>query len=130
MKKIIQLEEAAMLGISIYALYLLKVEWWFYLLLLLGPDVSMLGYAAGNKIGAITYNLFHHKAVAIILFTLGLINQSWILQVIGIILFGHSSMPARLTPADGDRMLSYGLKHFTGFKHTHLGQIGSNKSNK
>ena len=33
MKKIIQLEEAAMLGISIYALYLLKVEWWFYFLL-------------------------------------------------------------------------------------------------
>ncbi len=67
MKKIIQLEEAAMLGISIYALYLLKVEWWFYLLLLLGPDVSMLGYVAGNTIGAITYNLFHHKAVATIL---------------------------------------------------------------
>ena len=121
MKRIIQLEEVAMLGISIYALYLLKVEWWFYLLLLLAPDVSMLGYLAGNKIGAITYNLFHHKAVAIILFMIGFINQTWIIQVTGIILFGHSSM---------DRMLSYGLKHFTGFKHTHLGQIGSNKSNK
>ncbi len=67
MKRIIQLEEAAMLGISIYALYLLKVEWWFYLLLLLGPDVTMLGYVAGNTTGAITYNLFHHKAVATIL---------------------------------------------------------------
>ncbi len=130
MKKIIQLEEAAMLGISIYALYLLKVEWWFYLLLLLGPDVSMLGYVGRNTIGAITYNLFHHKAVATILFIIGLINQTWIFQVIGIILFGHSSMPARLTPADGDRMLSYGLKYFTGFKYTHLGQIGLNKSNK
>jgi hypothetical protein len=49
MKRIIQLEEAAMFGISIYALYLLKVEWWFYLLLLLAPDVGMLGYLAGNK---------------------------------------------------------------------------------
>ncbi len=118
MKRIIQLEEAAMLGISIYALYLLKVEWWFYLLLLLGPDVSLLGYVAGNTTGAITYNLFHHKAVATILFIIGLINQTWIFQVIGIILFGHSSM---------DRMLSYGLKYFVGFKHTHLGEIGLKK---
>jgi hypothetical protein len=121
MKRIIQLEEVAMLGISIYALYLLKVEWWFYLLLLLAPDVSMLGYLAGNKIGATTYNLFHHKAVAIILFMVGFINQTWIIQVTGIILFGHSSM---------DRMLSYGLKYFTGFKYTHLGEIGLIKSNK
>jgi uncharacterized membrane protein YGL010W len=121
MKRIIQLEEVAMLGISIYALYLLKVEWWFYLLLLLAPDVSMLGYLAGNKIGAITYNLFHHKTVAIILFMIGFINQTWIIQVTGIILFGHSSM---------DRMLSYGLKYFTGFKYTHLGEIGLIKSNK
>ncbi len=75
MKIIIQLEEAAMLGISIYALYLLNVQWWFYLLLLVGPDVSMLGYLAGSKWGAITYNLFHHKAVAIFLFTIGFINQ-------------------------------------------------------
>jgi hypothetical protein len=118
MKKIIQLEEAVMLGISIYTLYILKVEWWFYLLLMLGPDVSMFGYLAGNKIGAITYNLFHHKAVGIILFMIGLINQTWTLQVIGTILFGHSSM---------DRMLSYGLKYFVGFKHTHLGEIGLKK---
>lgn len=119
MKIIIQLEEAAMLGISIYALYLLNVQWWFYLLLLVGPDVSVLGYLAGSKSGAITYNLFHHKAVAIFLFTIGFINQVWMLQAIGFILFGHSAM---------DRMLSYGLKYFAGFKFTHLGQIGLNKS--
>ncbi len=115
MKKIIQLEEAAMLGISIYALYILKAEWWFYLLLLLGPDVSMLGYLAGSKSGAVTYNLFHHKTVAIFLFTIGFINQVWMLQVIGITLFGHSSM---------DRMLSYGLKYFA-FKNS-LGSISCN----
>ncbi|MFN2438240.1 MAG: DUF4260 domain-containing protein [Chitinophagaceae bacterium] len=120
MKKIIQLEEAAMSGISIYALYLLKVEWWFYLLLLFAPDVSMIGYVAGNKTGAITYNLFHHKAIAIFLFMIGLVNQIWMLQVIGTILFGHSSL---------DRILSYGLKYFTGSKYTHLGEIGLNKSN-
>ena len=115
MKQLIQLEEAAMLILSIYFLYLLKVEWWFYILLVLGPDISMLGYLAGNKIGAMTYNLFHHKAVAIFIALIGLINGNAILQIIGTILFGHSSM---------DRMFGYGLKLFTGFKYTHLGQIG------
>jgi len=115
MKKLIHLEEAAMLIVSIYALYLLKVDWWYYILLLLGPDISMLGYAGGNKAGAICYNIFHHKAVAILVLLAGFIYDIWILQVIGILLFGHSSM---------DRMFGYGLKLFTGFKHTHLGKIG------
>ena len=116
MKTVIQLEELAMLGISIYALYFLKADWWIYPMLLLAPDISMLGYVAGNKAGAISYNFFHHKAVAIILFFIGFINHSYFLQVTGLIIFGHSSL---------DRMLGYGLKYFTGFHFTHLGQIGA-----
>lgn len=120
MKSLIQLEELAMLGISIYALYFLKAEWWIYPLLLLGPDISMLGYVAGSKAGAVSYNLFHHKAIAIILFLAGFVNQIYLLEITGLILFGHSCM---------DRMLGYGLKYFTGFQFTHLGQIGRAKSN-
>jgi hypothetical protein len=118
MKRVIQLEEAAMFSVSIYALYILKVEWWFYVLLLLGPDISMIGYLAGNKVGAVLYNLFHHKAIAILVMIFGLISQSLTIEIIGIILFGHSSM---------DRMFGYGLKHFTGFSDTHLGKIGRGK---
>ena len=96
MKNIIQLEELAMLGISIYALYFLKAGWWVYPLLLLGPDISMLGYAAGNKTGAITYNLFHHKAIAICLFLSGFISQNYPFEIAGLILLGHSSMDRML----------------------------------
>jgi hypothetical protein len=120
MKRIIQLEEFAILGLSIYALYFLKADWWVYLLLFIGPDISMLGYLAGDKAGAISYNLFHHKAVAIVLFLIGFISQTYLLEITGLILFGHSSM---------DRMLGYGLKYFTGFKFTHLSKIGDMKSN-
>lgn len=119
MKKIIQLEEVAMLGVSMYALYYLKVEWWFYLLLFLGPDISMLGYLAGNKPGALIYNIFHHKGLAILIFIIGFFIHSWLLQVVGIILFGHSAM---------DRVFGYGLKYFKGFHYTHLGQIGQSKT--
>ncbi len=104
-----------MFAISVYALYLLKADWWYYLLILIAPDISMLGYVGGNKTGAIAYNLFHHKGIAIALFAIGLAVNNNLVQIIGIILFGHSSM---------DRMFGYGLKLNEGFKYTHLGIIG------
>lgn len=115
MKQIIKLEELAMLAISAYALYLFESPWWCYLLMFLGPDISMIGYAAGNKVGAAAYNLFHHKGVAMAVFAAGLVLNNMALQIAGIILFGHSSM---------DRMFGYGLKYEKGFKFTHLGVIG------
>jgi uncharacterized protein DUF4260 len=115
MKNILKLEEAAMFVLSIYALSLLHVSWWVYLLILIAPDASFAGYTAGNKVGALCYNLFHHKGVAIAIFLAGLIWRDEWLQITGIVLFGHSSM---------DRMLGYGLKLNQGFKYTHLGMIG------
>lgn len=117
MKNILKIEEFTMFAISVYALFFLKAEWWCYLLLLLGPDISMIGYLVGNKTGAVIYNLFHHKGIAVGIFLAGLITSNSALQIAAIILFGHSSM---------DRMFGYGLKLFEGFKFTHLGVIGKN----
>jgi hypothetical protein len=118
MKKVIQLEELAMFLLTIYLFSRLSFAWWWYPALILVPDISMVGYAFGNKVGAITYNVVHHKAVAIAVYIVGLqLNNDW-LQLTGLILFGHSSM---------DRMTGYGLKTFAGFKSTHLGEIGNDK---
>lgn len=122
MKEILKLEELAMFLASILLLYVFKVEWWWYLIMFIGPDVSMLGYLAGNKLGAWSYNLFHHKGIALLscamAFLLKLVfplfDSDWIF-VLGIVLFGHSSM---------DRVFGYGLKYENGFKFTHLGEIG------
>jgi Domain of unknown function (DUF4260) len=115
MKAILKLEEAAMFILCIYALSLFHVSWWVYLLVFIAPDISFLGYAAGNKVGAVCYNLFHHKGIAVAIFVTGFLLENEWLQIIGIILFGHSSM---------DRMLGYGLKLNEGFKYTHLGTMG------
>lgn len=115
MKYVIKLEELVMLALSIFALNYLQVSWWYYLILFVGPDISMLGYVFGNKIGAACYNIFHHKGIALIVLLLGIIYTDLFLQVTGIILFGHSSM---------DRMFGYGLKYSKGFTFTHLGAIG------
>ena len=121
MKLILKWEELALFVLSTYALYGMHVQWWVYLLLFLGPDISMLGYAVGNRAGAISYNLFHHKGIAIVFFIAGWLSGIWVLQVIGIVLFGHSCM---------DRVFGYGLKYFTGFKFTHLGPIGKQHDSK
>jgi hypothetical protein len=115
MKNIIKLEELAMLAICIAALYSWNADWWYYLLMALAPDISLLAYFAGNKAGAFCYNFFHHKGIAIILFATGFILDNDILVFSGIVLFGHSSM---------DRVFGYGLKYEEGFKFTHLGTIG------
>lgn len=122
MKLVLKLEELAMWLLSIFLLYFTKADWWWYLLMLLGPDVSMIGYLINNKVGAWSYNLFHHKGIATILIILGTIildnyifsSYIWI-GYLGIILLGHSSM---------DRFFGYGLKYQNGFKFTHLGEIG------
>jgi hypothetical protein len=100
---------------SIYALYLYEVPWWAYLLLGLGPDIGMIGYAISPKVGAFTYNLFHHKGVAITVGSLGLVLGSDVILLAGVVLFGHSSM---------DRIFGYGLKFTDGFKNTHLERLG------
>jgi hypothetical protein len=115
MKKVIALEEAAMLVLSVVLFSKLTFAWWWYLALILTPDLSMLLYAVNSRVGAMAYNFFHHKAVAIVVYIGGLYLNNEVIQMIGLILFGHSGM---------DRMLGYGLKYPDSFQNTHLGLIG------
>jgi hypothetical protein len=115
MKTILKLEETALFIFGIYLFSLLNLEWWWFLILLLAPDLSMIGYAFGNKNGALFYNIAHHKGVAVVLYIFGCYFTNEILQLSGIILLSHSAM---------DRILGYGLKYEKGFKYTHLGEIG------
>ena len=115
MKNVLKLEELAMFLLGIFAFSTLHFSWWWFLMLLLAPDIGALGYLFGNKIGAVSYNIFHHKGIAILIFLIGIYLENEILQLIGIILFSHASL---------DRIFGYGLKYENGFKFTHLGNIG------
>jgi hypothetical protein len=120
MKIILQLEELAMFLCSILAFSTLPFAWWWFPVLILSPDISMLGYTINSKVGAVTYNFFHHKAIALAALVIGyyLLSDYWLMA--GIVLFGHSSL---------DRFMGYGLKYFKGFTFTHLGSIGKEKAN-
>ena len=115
MKNLITLEEAALFALGIYLFSILPYAWWWFIVLILIPDFSMIGYAFGNKAGAWLYNIFHHRGIAIAIYLAGIYLAVPIVQLVGVILFSHSSM---------DRMFGYGLKYEQGFKFTHLGAIG------
>ncbi len=115
MKTILKLEELAMFVLGIFMFGLLGYSWWLFPVLLLTPDIGMLGYLVNSKIGATVYNIFHHKGIAILLYFLGMYLSVPVVQLIGVIVFSHASM---------DRIFGYGLKYDKGFKYTHLGEIG------
>lgn len=115
MNNIIKLEELGMFLLSILLFAQLDFAWWWFPLLLLAPDISMIGYVFNPRIGAYLYNIFHHKGIAIVVFGIGFLAEIQLLMLAGIILFGHASL---------DRIFGYGLKFTDAFKNTHLGPIG------
>jgi len=84
---------------------------WFFL----APDISLLAYLAGNRIGAVAYNAAHSTIGPLATFSAGLLLVSPTLEVAGLILCAHIGF---------DRALGYGLKYSAGFAFTHLGRIG------
>ena len=116
MKTILNLEELFLLLFGFYLFMSSELlSWWWFFVLLLLPDIGMLGYLLGNKIGAIVYNIFHHRGLAILLYLLGISFLDLpVLTVMDVIVFSHIAM---------DRLFGYGLKYKKGFNYTHLGEI-------
>jgi hypothetical protein len=108
-------EGVATFGAGLAGFLYLGLPWWAFLLLLIAPDVSMVGYVRGPRVGAVVYNLAHDLAAGIAVAGVGLAIGSVPVAAAGAILVAHSGM---------DRMAGYGLKLPSSFKDTHLGRIG------
>ena len=115
MRSLIKLEELFLFLLSIFLFAQLGMPWWWYAAFFLALDLGILGYLVGLRVGAVSYNVLHHKSVAVSAFVLGAHLANPTLQFVGVIVLGHSSL---------DRVLGYGLKHSDSFRHTHLGYIG------
>src|SRR5215510_9577617 len=102
MKNIIKLEEAMMLALSLFLFQQENFSWAWFGILFLAPDLGMLGYLVNSATGAITYNITHHKGIAILIFLAGIYFAIPQLKFAGILMFAHSSF---------DRILGYGLKY-------------------
>ena len=92
--------------------------WGTFALYFLSPDISFLGYLAGPKVGAITYNFAHSYIGAASCLVAGLLLPAPTILCAGIIWCAHIGF---------DRALGYGLKYSEGFGFTHLGRIGKHR---
>jgi len=113
-KRLLHLEGFAVFGLSLYLYWLNDYSWLFFFLLILAPDLAMLGYLLNNEFGAKLYNLFHTYFVSLFVILLGLFFSNSTILVAGIIWTAHIGM---------DRMVGYGLKFPTHFKDNHLNQL-------
>jgi hypothetical protein len=115
---LVRLEWAFLFVLCCAAYALSGGSWPLFFLLILAPDLSMLGYLAGPRIGAAAYNLFHTSIVPLCLLAAGFLAGQYLAMQIAAIWLAHIAI---------DRALGYGLKFSTGFQDTHLGRIGRDK---
>lgn len=116
MKSLLKTEELAEALFALVVFAHLPYAWWVLPATFLLPDLSMVGYLAGPRVGAFCYNVAHHKAVALAVGAAGWWLGLPMLQLAGTVLLFHSAF---------DRLLGYGLKYASSFRDTHLDRVGA-----
>ena len=107
--------EGLILLIGALALYAaLGASWILFVVLLLAPDLSALGYLLSPRAGALVYNSAHMYLLPGVLLALGLALNAPLAVQVALIWFAHIGM---------DRALGFGLKYPTEFKDTHMQRV-------
>jgi hypothetical protein len=111
---LVRLEGLVALAAAVFFYSWLGGNWVIFAVLFLAPDLSMVGYVAGPRPGAATYNLMHTYLAPAAIAGLGLVTRHpWVIFV-ALILLAHIGF---------DRLLGYGLKYPSAFKDTHLERL-------
>lgn len=110
-RRILRIEGLAALAAGLWAYFTLDGPLWLLAVLALAPDLSMLAYLAGTRIGSLGYNFAHTYTVPIALGGLGVWTGTSLVILIAAVWIAHIG---------ADRLLGYGLKSPSGFKDTHL----------
>lgn len=104
-------EGIAVVCVTLAAYFTLNGALWLLAVLALAPDISMLGYVAGPRVGALVYNTAHTYTLPLALGSAGLVTDFRLALLVALVWAGHIG---------ADRALGYGLKYESGFKDTHL----------
>ena len=113
-RALLHLEGGVVAAAAVLLYFHLDYPWWLFLLLVLAPDVSMLGYLAGPVAGAAVYDLAHTFALPVALAAIGVLADADAAVQVGLIWIAHIGV---------DRAVGYGLKYRSGFKDTHLQRV-------
>ncbi|SDK18840.1 protein of unknown function [Methylophilus rhizosphaerae] len=114
-RSLLRIEGLCVLAVSLLTYTKFGSGWGTFALFFFAPDLSFLGYLAGPKVGAVSYNFAHSYIGALAALAIGIFLSAPIAITAGIIWAAHIGF---------DRALGYGLKYSAGFGFTHLGVVG------
>ncbi len=113
---LVRIEGAVGLALALLLYQRHAGSWLLFVLLILVPDLSILGYLAGPRIGAAVYNAVHATLGPVVLMVAAFLFLDDKLSLsVATIWLAHIGI---------DRAVGYGLKYPASFSLTHLGRIG------
>lgn len=114
----LRLDGLVLLGLGIGLFFTTDQPWWLIPVVILLPDLFMVGYLGGTRLGAAAYNAGHSYFLPAIVSVIAVWSHSSLGLALGLLWFAHIGM---------DRAMGYGLKYSDSFAHTHLGAIGRHR---
>ncbi len=111
---LLRLEGAAVLAGSLVLYFDQGFDWLLLVVLALAPDLAMVGFAAGERVGVAAYDLVHTEVLPVALGIVGFLADRDLAVRLALIWLAHIG---------ADRLLGYGLKYPTAFRDTHLQRV-------
>ena len=109
---LLRAEAVVVLGAALLLYGEVGWSWWLFAWLILLPDIALLGYLAGTRAGALTYNAVHTYLAPAVVAVGAYLGESRTGMAVALIWIAHIAV---------DRLLGMGLKYPKGFGVTHLG---------
>ncbi len=114
-KWLLRAEGLAMLLVAVAGYRFLGGGWGVFAACFFLPDLSLLGYLGGARVGAVVYNVGHSLLGPTLVSALAVLLGSTGLGLAALIWVAHIGF---------DRFAGYGLKYDRSFFDTHLGRVG------
>lgn len=97
---------------SLIAFSTLNESWWLVPAAILAPDLAVIAYLGGTRVGAHIYNAVHATVLPAAVLGLGYLQDDPVVTALALVWLAHIGL---------DRLLGQGLKYDDRFPHTHLG---------
>lgn len=110
-RQFLRIEGLASLSVALGIFFGWNGPLWLLAVLALAPDLSMIGYLGGPRIGSHTYNIVHTYTLPLAVGAGGYSFDIRMAVLVAAIWAGHIG---------ADRLAGYGLKYSSGFSDTHL----------
>lgn len=118
-RQVLRLEGLCAFAAALVGYAQLDASWGLFAAAFFLPDLSLAGYLAGARVGAIVYNVAHSYIGPLACLAAAVAFPSAVPLAVGLVWAAHIGF---------DRALGYGLKYSIGFGFTHLGLIGRSAS--